>query len=119
MRRTKVQLHVERTADQMGRRFISAWRRAKRGKRVDEHHVSFESWDGMASVITEKRLEILRRLHLAPAKSVAALARALGRDYKRVHEDIALLEAAGLIERDESGLRADYDEIGTTVSLGA
>jgi predicted transcriptional regulator len=34
---------------------------------------------------------------------------ALGRDYRRVHEDVEALEDAGLLERDKDGLRADYD----------
>jgi predicted transcriptional regulator len=42
---------------------------------------------------------------------VLALARALGRDYKRVHEDVEALVAAGLLDRSEAGLRADYDAI--------
>jgi hypothetical protein len=33
----------------------------------------------------------------------------LGRDYRRVHEDVEALEAAGLLVRDDNGLRADYD----------
>ncbi len=36
-------------------------------------------------------------------------AQALGRDCRRVHEDVEALEAAGLLDRDENGLRADYD----------
>jgi len=34
---------------------------------------------------------------------------ALGRDYRRVHEDVAALEAAGLVDRDKAGLRAEFD----------
>lgn len=41
----------------------------------------------------------------------------VGRDYKRVHEDIELLSAAGLIERDEGQVRADYDEIRAAITL--
>jgi predicted transcriptional regulator len=113
----KVQLHVEKTAEKMGRRFIAAWHRAEQGKRVSERHISFESWQGLARVLTAKRLDLLRHLHQHREDSVAALARALDRDYKRVHQDVEALEAAGLIERDDSGLRADYDEIATTVAL--
>jgi predicted transcriptional regulator len=48
---------------------------------------------------------------------VAALARSLGRDYKRVHADVEALATAGLIERDREGLRAEYEEIRTVVAL--
>lgn len=37
------------------------------------------------------------------------LAFALGRDYRRVHDDVEALEAAGLLERGKEGVRADYD----------
>jgi predicted transcriptional regulator len=67
--------------------------------------------------MTSKRFELLRHLRRNPAASVAALARSLGRDYKRVHEDVDALESAGLIERDESGLHADYDQIRTIIAL--
>jgi predicted transcriptional regulator len=40
---------------------------------------------------------------------VRHLAASLGRDYRRVHDDVVALEGAGLLERDEDGLRADYD----------
>ncbi|MBV9286799.1 MAG: helix-turn-helix domain-containing protein [Hyphomicrobiales bacterium] len=63
----------------------------------------------MVRTLSPKRLELLRHLHRAPARSIPALAQALSRDYRRVHEDVEALEAAGLINRDESGLRADYD----------
>jgi predicted transcriptional regulator len=56
-------------------------------------------------------LELLRHVHRTPPRSVLALARAVGRDYKRVHEDVEALIAAGLLERDDGGLHADYDSI--------
>jgi predicted transcriptional regulator len=52
---------------------------------------------------------LLRHLHRHPAKHIRALASSLGRDYRRVHEDVEVLEAAGLLERDKEGVRAGYD----------
>ncbi len=75
------------------------------------------TWDAFSSTMTGKRLELLRYLHKHPQVSVSALARALGRDYRRVHEDVEILGRAGLIEQDETGLHADYDEIRTVISL--
>ena len=111
-----LQLHVE-SAEAMARRFIDAWHRAERGEEVDEHHLSFESWKGLARVPTGKRLELLRHLRRQPVPSIAELARALGRDYKRVHADVEALAAAGLIDRTPDGLRAAYDEIRTTIAV--
>jgi predicted transcriptional regulator len=113
----EVEFHVEESAEASARRFIDAWHRAERGQAVDERHFSFESWEGMAKVLTPKRLALLRHLRRHPAASVAALARGLGRDYKRVHEDVEALVEAGLVERDEAGLRAEYDEIGVTIAV--
>jgi predicted transcriptional regulator len=104
-----VQLHVGDTLDDIGARAIDAWHRMERGEPVRDRHVGFESWETMVRVLTPKRLELLRHLHQAPAKSIRALAQAVGRDYRRVHEDVEALEAAGLIDRDKNGLRADYD----------
>ena len=110
-------IHVEESTEAMARRFIDAWHRAERGEAVDERHLSFESWERLVRVLTGKRLELLRHLHQHGARSIAELARALGRDYKRVHADVEALAAAGLIDRTPGGLRADYGEIRTTIAV--
>ncbi|MBV9115923.1 MAG: hypothetical protein JOY63_01010, partial [Acetobacteraceae bacterium] len=46
-----------------------------------------------------------------------ALARALDRDFKRVHEDVKALVGAGLLEQDAEGLRAEYERIETSIPL--
>jgi predicted transcriptional regulator len=110
-----IEVHVEPDARAAGARFVDSWRRAARGEPVDERHLSFESWEGLSRVLTGKRLELLRHLRRHPAQSIAALARALGRDYKRVHEDVEALAGAGLLARDELGLRTEYDEIRASI----
>jgi predicted transcriptional regulator len=110
-------IHVDDSAEAMAQRFIDAWRRAERGGAVEEHHVSFESWDSLARVLTPKRVELLRHLHRHEVPSVAELARALGRDYKRVHADVEALTAAGLVDRTPAGLRVDYGEIRARIAV--
>ena len=112
-----LEVHVDESTEAMARRFIDAWHRAERGEAVDEHHLSFESWAGLASVLTPRRLELLRHLRRHPAVSIAELARALQRGYKRVHADVEALAAAGLIDRTPTGLRAGYGEIRTTIAV--
>ena len=112
-----MEIHVDESTEAMARRFIDAWHRAEHGEAVDERHVSFESWAGLVSVLTPRRLELLRHLRRHPAASIAELARALGRDYKRVHADVEALAAAGLIDRTPVGLRADYGEIHTRIAV--
>lgn len=105
----QIQIHVGETIEDVGARAIDAWYRLERGEEVNEKHVSFADWETLVRVLSPKRLALLRYLHLHPAKNVRALAQALGRDYRRVHEDVEALEAAGLVARDKEGVRADYD----------
>ena len=107
-----VSLHVGDSLDTIGTRFVDAWRRAEAGElRGDtaEVHLGFATWEDMVRVLSPKRLELLRHLHRNPAGSVRQLAASLGRDYRRVHDDVVALERAGLLERDENGLRAEYE----------
>jgi predicted transcriptional regulator len=64
-----------------------------------------------------KRLALLKAVRRSPHPSVAALARHLGRDYKRVHEDVDALVRAGLLVRDDQGIHTEFDELHATVSL--
>ncbi len=114
MKKKELQVHIGDRPDDMGRRFVAAWHRAERGeltKENAERHVGFENFALFARVLTPRRLELLRHVHRQPARSVRALAQALGRDYRRVHEDVQALVDAGLLDRDESGLHADYETV--------
>lgn len=108
--RKKVNVHIG-TAEDMGRRFVSAWRRLENGEKVRERHVTFEDLPGLLNALTPKRLELLREVHREAAPSVRALADRLGRDYRRVHGDVGVLSAVGLLARDETGISAPYDVI--------
>ena len=115
----ELQVHIGETIDDMGRRFVDAWHRAERAELTvedAERHVGFETF---AQVMTPKRLDLLRHVHRHPARSIRALAAALGRDYRRVHADVEALAGAGLLDRDEHGLRADYRTVKmeTTIAL--
>jgi predicted transcriptional regulator len=111
-----VRVHVETLAES-GRRFVEAWRRAERGERVREEHLSFESFEGLIATLSPKRIELIRFVRQRPNLSIAALARELGRDYKRVHGDVRVLEAAGLLEEDAAGLRAPFAGVDAQLSF--
>jgi predicted transcriptional regulator len=118
----ELQVHIGETIDDMGRRFVHAWHRAERAELTvedAERHVGFETFETFAQVMTPKRLDLLRHVHRHPARSIRALAAALGRDYRRVHADVEALAGAGLLDRDEHGLRADYRTVKmeTTIAL--
>src|SRR5437868_4916044 len=97
--------------------FLGAWRRAERGEHVDENVLAFESWEALAAVMTGERYRLLRHIHAHPEPSVSALARALGRQYRRVHADVTALEQAGLLDRSSRGVCARVDKITAEIRL--
>lgn len=112
----KVHVRVGRLGD-MGRRFVGAWHRAVAGERVDESHITFLDLQAMLETLSPRRLELLRHVRQHGAASVRELATALERDYKNVHQDVAVLEAAGLLVRTGRKLSAPWDELQASVSL--
>src|SRR6266566_2957639 len=97
--------------------FLDAWHRAERGEHVDENVLAFESWEALASVMTGERYRLLRHVHAHPEPSVSALARSLGRQYRRVHADVAALEEAGLLDRSKGQVRTNVDKITAEIRL--
>lgn len=65
--------------------------------------LNFESPGQFFGQLTEKRWEIIHAAQGRGELSVRELARAVGRDVKRVHEDVVILAGLGLLERTESG----------------
>lgn len=108
---SKMTIHVGGGLGDTTRRVLSAVARAEAGETVEEHHLTFENWATFAKIMTANRLELLHYVHHHRPKSIRALAEGLGRDYRRVHEDVEHLAEAGLIDRTEAGLRADFDAI--------
>ena len=105
------------TAEDDAAAFLDAVEQADRGEPVHERVLSFQSWEGLASVMTGERYRLLRHLHAHPEPSVNALARSLGRQYRRVHEDVTVLEDAGLVARNEGSVRTTADSIQTEIRL--
>jgi predicted transcriptional regulator len=97
--------------------FVDAWRRAERGDPVYETALAFESWEALAAVLTGERYRLMRHVHAHPEPSISALARALGRHYRRVHADVAALEAAGLVDRSKGEVRTTIDKITAEIRL--
>lgn len=106
----------------------SAWRDRVRGRmkqvgsrrRYQGEHFSFSSPAALFKVLSPKRWELIERLQNDGPLGTRALARALKRDVKRVHDDCRLLLETGLIERDAEGkLHVPYREIRAEFVLGA
>lgn len=111
-----VQVHVGSLQD-MGTRFVGAWQQASGGECVSETHVTFLDLRAMLETLSPKRLELLSHVRQRGAENVKQLATELRRDYKNVHQDVAALEAAGLLLRDGRKFTAPWDEVQARVSL--
>jgi predicted transcriptional regulator len=114
----KITVGGEMEAD-ASRRFIDTWHRAERGETFRERHLTFASWDALARVMTNRRMELLRYVRQHDVRSIRALSKALGRDYSNVHADVQALTAAGLLDAADGRLRADYDAIETRIAITA
>ena len=113
----EVTLHVDGGFAAIEQRITSSVLRFENGESVEETHLTFESWESLTRTMTTERLALLRHLHRTPSLDVNTLAGHLGRNRSDVQSDLDVLSAAGLISADETGLRADYDEILATIAL--
>ncbi|MDN5870322.1 MAG: MarR family transcriptional regulator [Nitrococcus sp.] len=110
---------VEST-EAMESRFIERWKRIERGDTTPYYGISFADMASMLSSLTPKRWELIQSLRRSGPLTVYALAKALSRDYKNVHTDVAALEAIDLIERTEDGkVCVPWDEIEARIRLAA
>jgi len=105
-------IHVEvMTPAEALRRFGEVWRSAAADGKV-EPTIGVGSIEELNSLLSPRRMELLRHVAEHPGLSVRALSAALGRDYKNVHTDVTDLEEQHLLERDDDGkLTAPYDEV--------
>lgn len=111
-------IHVG-SLDEMGERFVAAWHAGVDGA-ASGQHLTFPNLEGLISTLSPKRLALMRVLRNAGPMSVRALAGRVGRDYKSVHGDVALLLAAGLLERPERDrVAAPWSRIVSEISLAA
>ena len=119
---SKQRIHIGVEAANRGfDRFIEAWHKAESDEILQaENHLNFEDFAMLISVLSPKRLELMKILRQQGPLSVRALAKQLARDYKNVHADVAALEVVDLVQRTEEGLLvAPWDVIDAHVSLVA
>ncbi len=101
------------TLREAGAAFSKAWATGV----SDTDLFTFSSPAQLFSVLSPKRWSLIERLQALGPSSLRGLARELGRDVKRVHEDVALLLDWGLVERTGdrkivvpySVIHADFD----------
>ena len=82
--------------------------------------LNFESPGHFFGQLTEKRWELVRTAQGKGEISVRELARLVGRDVKRVHEDVVILAELGLLERTQSnGVLCPYASLHIDMHLQA
>jgi predicted transcriptional regulator len=79
---------------------------------------SFATLSQLFALFTANRWQAMEKLQEIGPSSLRGLARALGRDVKRVHEDVDRLIEEGLIERtDDKKIYVPFEEIRFEASL--
>ncbi|MCH7882506.1 MAG: hypothetical protein IIB69_13250 [Proteobacteria bacterium] len=103
------------------KRFTKAWERAEQGQIMGtEVHLKFEDLSMLLSILTPRRLEVIKTLRQQGPMSVRALSKLLKRDYKNVHVDTRALGDVGLLKRTEEGtFQVPWDVIDAHVRLVA
>ena len=99
--------------------FVRTWGNLEAGEKVKkEEGIYFESVDTMRSILTNKRLLILKTIKEKKPNSIYELAKILGRDIKNINQDLKLLSDVGLvalekIETDKKRVipHVDYSKI--------
>ena len=116
---TAINLHVGSLED-MGARFVAAWKTAERGGKPARDHLTFLSLQAFMAAMSPRRLQLMRHLRRAGPMSVRRLANELGRDYKSVHREVAMLTATGLVERRAADeVAVGWDRAVTELDLAA
>lgn len=88
--------------DRFFQRELEAARRIDAGEGYQGEYQSFATLPLLFEVFSSRRWALIDKLQEIGPSSLRALARALGRDVKRVHEDAAVLLEEGIVERNES-----------------
>jgi predicted transcriptional regulator len=104
------------------KRMRTAFKRAEKGLEAEEpfHRIYFTSEEDLFSMLSPKRMELLKFLKKNGPLSCRKLATSLSRAYANVHEDVKQLSSLELIEKDkEQKLFVPWDELDISVPLVA
>ena len=82
--------------------------------------LNFETPAQFFSQLSDKRWELVRKAQGKGPMSIRELARVVGRDVKRVHEDVVILTQLGVLERTEdAGVVCPYASMHIDMHLQA
>ncbi len=115
----KLDVRVSALPDALDR-FEAAWHLATgRAPPPPLAVLSFADLPLLLKTLTPARWSMLQHLRKSGPTSVYALAKALGRDYKNVHTDVARFIELGLVERTKDSLvRISWDAVRAELRLG-
>jgi len=83
MKVKKVEIGIKGLKESLGD-FAKAWKKLEAGEKVKKHKgVYFESIDAMRTVLTDKRLNLLKAIKDYKPESIYELAKILDRDLKK------------------------------------
>ena len=86
--------------------------RAAQAGHYQGERLNFETPEAFFGRLTARRWALVHTLQGAGPLSVRELARRVGRDVKRVHEDVNILSELGLLERTErDGVLCPFSDI--------
>jgi predicted transcriptional regulator len=89
-----------------------------------DHYHNFEDPSDVQKLLSARRLELIVELLENDHDSITAVADAVGRSYKNVHDDLDVLAEYDVVEFDESGKgrskspRIPYDNVRVELELG-
>ncbi len=86
--------------------FAEALSKARKGEPIEKRNeLSFRSMETLRSILTEKRIELLKTIKHKNPDSLYELAQLVNRDLKSVNTDIKVLSSLGLLsfEKEASG----------------
>lgn len=81
--------------------------------------LNFESPAVFFGKLTERRWDLVRLLQNEKPSGVREIARLIGRDVRRVHDDLKILMELGLIEKESDMLICPYRDIHVDMHLKA
>jgi predicted transcriptional regulator len=104
----KVTINVE-TREQSIARTLAA---VHAGRAATTAYITFLTAEDLLKTLTPLRWLIIQQMTGAGPMSIRELARRVGRDVKRVHEDVHALLNTGVLDRAESGeIVFPYDKV--------
>jgi len=102
MRTRNIKIGIKSVKDSLNE-FKNYWEKIEKGENVDKKEaLYFEDITALRSVLTTKRIELLKAIVKHKPKSIYELSKIVNRNLKNVDADVKLLSDLGLLELKKS-----------------